>query len=70
MSYLVHPVAFCECVEDGIHRVQHRHHFHGSDSGADLCERHHVREQDGDAVKHLEEPIIMLYFIAHENVKG
>lgn len=52
-AYLVDSIAFSECVEDGIHGVQHGHHLHGGYTGTDLREGDHIREQDGDTVKHL-----------------
>ena len=33
---------FGEVVEDGVHGVEHGHHLHGGDAGADFCEGHHV----------------------------
>ena len=52
-THLVDFVELGEPVEDGVHVVEHGDDLHGRDAAADLGEGDHVREQDGDALKHL-----------------
>jgi len=62
ISHLVNRVPFCQLVEDGVHGIQHGHHLHRSNPAADLREGDYVREQDGYAIKHLQEKKLMIYY--------
>lgn len=53
-AYLVHLVALRQSIEDGVHPIEHGHHFHGAEPRADLGEGDDIGEQDGYAVEHLQ----------------
>lgn len=53
VAHLVHFVLLGKCVEEGVHGVEHGHHFERRDSGADGREAHNVAEEDGHRLKDL-----------------
>ena len=51
VHYLINVVLFAHAVEERVHVVEHSHHLHGRDQGADGGEPHHVAEQNRHVLK-------------------